>query len=264
MTLKHLQLDRALVVFDLETTGIDPATDRIVEISTLRIEPDGTREVRTRRINPERPIPPAATAIHHITDDDVRDEPAFRKIARGLLAWLEGADLAGFNVIRFDLPLLDREFRDCGLDLGIAGRRVVDAMVLFHRKEPRDLTAAVRFYLDRSHEGAHSAEADVAATADVLDAQLERYTDLPRTVSDLDRWSRAGRPGAVDRNGKFVWKDGEAVFSFGKHAGKPLRQAASQERGYLEWILQSDFPQDAKDLVDQALQGNFPEPPQST
>ena len=256
--MKNLRLDRPLVVFDLETTGTDPATDRIVEISGLRIAPDGTRQVKTRRLDPERPIPAGATAVHGITDDDVRGAPTFRQIARSLLEWLDGADLAGFNILRFDVPLLEREFRDCGLDLALAGRRVLDAMAVFHRKEPRDLTAAVRFYLAREHAAAHSAEADVEAAAEVLDAQLARYPDLPRGAAELHAWMRGGRPDGVDSRGKFVWRDGEAVFAFGKHQGAPLRQVAAEARDYLEWILGTDFPEDAKGIVAAALRGRFP------
>jgi len=253
-----LKLDRPLAFFDLETTGIDPATDRIVEISALRISPEGERESRTRRINPERPIPAGATAIHGIRDEDVRDEPTFRQIARGLLEFLGDADLAGFNVARFDVPLLDREFRDCGLDLGLARRRVVDAMTIFHRMERRDLSAAVSFYLGRSHDGAHAAEADVAATAEVLEAQLERYPELPRAVAELDAWTRGGRADGVDGSGKFVWKDGEVVLAFGKHQGQPLRRVARENPGYLEWVVRSDFPDDAKQVASEALAGRFP------
>lgn len=258
--MKHLSLQRPLVVFDLETTGTDPTSDRVVEISVLRIEPDGSRRARTRRINPERPIPPQATAIHGIGDEDVRESPTFRQVARSLLEWLEGADLAGFNVLRFDLPLLDREFRECGLDLGLGRRKVVDAMVIFHRKEPRDLTAAVRFFLGREHEEAHGAEADVAATLEVLEAQLERYPDLPANVEELDAWTRPARANGAAAPAKFRWQDGEWVFAFGKHNGVTLRQVATENAGYLEWILQADFPDDAKKLVEGALRGNFPEP----
>lgn len=257
--MKNLDLDRPLVFFDLETTGIDPARDKIVEICVLRVEPDGSRESRTRRINPGRPIPPAASAVHGIRDEDVATEPAFRQIARGLLDFLRGADLAGFNVARFDLPLLDREFRDAGLDLELSDRRVVDAMTIYHRKERRDLSAAVRFYLDREHEGAHTAEADVTATEEILDAQLARYEDLPRTVKDLAAWTRGVRPGAVDQSGKLVRKDGEVVLGFGKHQGKTLRRVAEENRGYLEWIVRSDFPPDAQEIVAAALRGEFPE-----
>lgn len=259
--MKNLTLARPVVFFDLETTGTDPASDRIVEISALRIEPDGSTESRTRRINPERPIPPGATAVHGITDEDVRDEPVFGKIARGLLDFLAGADLAGFNVGRFDIPLLDKEFRSCGMDMELGGRHVIDAMTIFHRKEPRDLSAAVRFYLGREHEGAHGAEADVIATMEVLDAQLARYDDLPRTVEELEQFGRRIPPGAVDRSGKFVWKGGEVAFSFGKNQGKTLKEVIRKDRGYCEWILKSDFPDEAKRLVRDALNGKLPDSP---
>ena len=250
--MRHLTLDRPLVVFDLETTGTDPAQDRIVEIGVLRIEPDGERLLRTRRINPERAIPQEASAVHGIHDEDVRDEPTFKQVARSLLDLLEGADLAGFNVRRFDVPLLDREMRDCGLDLGLGGRRIVDAMTIFHRKEPRDLSAAVRFYLGREHEGAHGAEVDLTATLDVLEAQLERYEDLPRSVEELDVWTKP-RPDAIDEAGKFVRRGDDVVFAFGKHKGRSLRDVAGQAPNYLDWILGSDFPEDAKQLVREVL-----------
>jgi DNA polymerase-3 subunit epsilon len=232
---KQLTLDRPLVVFDLETTGTDPAQDRIVEIGVLRIEPDGERQLRTRRVNPERAIPAEATAVHGIHDEDVRDEPTFK-----------------FNLRRFDVPLLDRELRDCGLDLGLGGRRIVDAMTIFHRKEPRNLSAAVRFYLEREHEGAHGAQADLTATLEVLEAQLERYTDLPRSVEELDAWTKT-RPDAIDESGKFVRRGDDVVFAFGKHRGRSLRDVAAQAPDYLDWVVGSDFPEDAKQLVREVL-----------
>ena len=256
-----LELTRPIVVFDLETTGTDVATDRIVEISVLKLSPDGTRESKTRRINPERPIPAGASAVHGIYDADVRDCPTFRQVARALLDLIGDSDLAGFNVTRFDAPLLDRELRDCGLDLGLADRKIIDAMTIFHRMQPRDLSAAVRFYLDRDLDGAHSAEADVAATADVLFAQLERYEELPREVGQLDAWIRRTKPDAVEPSGKFVWREGEAVFSFGKHQGKSLRSIVDTAPDYLQWILGSDFPSDSKQVVERALRGDFPAPP---
>ena len=250
-----LQLTRSIVFFDLETTGIDPASDRIVEISILRVEPDGSRRMRTRKINPGRPIPKEATAVHGIRDADVADAPSFRHIAKGLLELLDGADLAGFNVARFDIPLLDREFRDCGLDLGMDHRRVIDAMQIFHRMEPRDLSAATRFYLGREHTGAHDAEADVAVSAEILEAQLARYEDLPASVDALDAWIRRVPENAADQSGKFVHEDGRVVFNFGKHKGKPLTEVASSAPDYLQWILGSDFPDDAKQFVRDALDG---------
>ncbi|MCP3980118.1 MAG: 3'-5' exonuclease [bacterium] len=252
------ELKRPLFIFDLETTGTDSATDRIVEICVLRIDSDGGREMRTRRINPERPIPPDATAVHGIRDEDVSDQPTFRQVAKGLLDFLGDGDLAGFNVLRFDLPLLEREFRDCGLDLGMDRRDVVDAMTIFHRKNPRDLSAAVRHYLDREHENAHAAAADVEATADILEAQLERHTDLPHSVAELDAWIRPARRDRIDASGKLVWRDGVAVLSFGKHQGKSLQDLVEQQADYLRWIIDADFPDDAKALVARALDGEFP------
>ncbi len=250
-----LHLTRPIVCFDLETTGVDPATDRIVQISVLRVEPDGSRQVRTRKINPGRPIPPEATAVHGIRDEDVADAPTFRRIAKGLLDLLDGADLAGFNVSRFDIPLLDREFRDCGLSLGLDQRRIVDAMTIFHRMEPRDLSAATKFYLGREHSGAHDAEADVVASFEVLEAQLERYGDLPRSVDELDAWIRQVPENAADPDGKFVHEDGKVVFNFGRHKGKPLAEVAASAPDYLQWILGSDFPEDAKRFVREVLDG---------
>ncbi len=248
---KHLTLERSIAIFDLETTGRDPSRDKIVEIGVLRIDPDGNRVERCRRINPECPIPAEATAVHGIRDEDVRDEPPFRRVAKGMLELLQGADLAGFNVWRFDVPLLQRELQECGLDLELGQRRIVDVMTIFHRKEPRDLSAAVRFYLGRDHEGAHGAEADLQATLEVLEAQLERYPDLPRSVDELDTTRR--KPGSVDSTGKFVRRENEVVFAFGKHEGRTLTEVAGEAPDYLQWILKTDFPDDAKNLVRQAL-----------
>jgi DNA polymerase-3 subunit epsilon len=250
-----LQLSHPLAFFDLETTGTDPLRDKIVEIALVRIDPSGEREGTTRRINPGRPIPAEATAVHGIRDEDVADAPSFPQVARGLLDIFKDADLAGFNVRRFDVPLLDREFRESGLDLALATRRIVDVMTIFHKKEPRDLTAAVRFFLDRDHAGAHGAEADVQASIEVLEAQLARYPDLPRAVDALDAYCYPVPAGAVDREGKFVLRDGEVVFAFGRQKGRALREVARVQRDYLEWFLKQDFPEDARTLVEKALRG---------
>lgn len=248
-----LELSRPLVVFDLETTGTDPTRDKIVEIALLRVEPHGGRASLVRRVNPERPIPPEATAVHGIRDEDVAGLPPFRSIARELIDMMGDADLAGFNVRRFDVPLLDREFRESGLDLAMAQRKIVDAMTIYHRKEPRDLAAAVRFFLGREHAGAHGAESDVAASLAVLESQLTRYPDLPRTVEALDAYCFPVPEGAVDRGGKFVLREGEVIFAFGRQKGRALREVARQQRDYLEWFLKQDFPEDARSLVEEAL-----------
>ncbi|MDH3628154.1 MAG: 3'-5' exonuclease [Acidobacteriota bacterium] len=256
--MSRLKLDRPLIYFDLETTGTNVMRDRIVEIAAKKVMPDGSDEIRSRRVNPECPIPAGASAVHGIYDADVADEPTFRQLAQGLFEFFLGCDLGGFNIVRFDVPILEREFRDCGFDLAVSERRQIDAMRIFHRQEPRDLTAAVRFYLDDDHAGAHAAEADVVATHRVVEAQLEKYADLPGDVASLDTWIRGGRADAVDRSGKFVWKEGEAAFGFGKHQGKSLRDVAASASGYLDWILQSDFPEDAKEIVRGARTGKFP------
>jgi DNA polymerase-3 subunit epsilon len=258
--MKNLKLTRPLAFFDLETTGIDAGSDRIVEICILKVFPDGRRESMVERLNPERPIPAEATAVHGIHDRDVQDCPRFRDRAEAYLAMLQGADLSGYNVQRFDIPLIRREFRDVGMDLPMDGVGVVDAMTIYHRKERRDLSAAVRFFLGKELEGAHSASEDVAATADVLDAQLARYDDLPDTVEGLVAWCNPVREDAVDRSGKFVWKNKKVVFTFGKFRDRTLESIRDSNRGYLEWVLRSDFPEDSKEIVQAALDGKLPEP----
>ena len=170
-----LNLKNPLIFFDLETTGVDLVRDRIVEISILKVMPDGSEECKTRRINPERPIPPESTAIHGIRDEDVKDCPPFRSVAKSLAQWIEGCDLAGFNSTRFDVPMLVEEFLRAGVDIDLRHRKLIDVQTIFHKMEPRTLEAATRFYCNRTLENAHSAEADTRATYDVFKAQLDRY-----------------------------------------------------------------------------------------
>jgi DNA polymerase-3 subunit epsilon len=249
--LKHLALEKPLAVIDLETTGLDPQKDRIVEISVLRIVPDGRRTQRTHRLDPGVPIPAEATAVHGITDADVAGEPTFADVARGLLALLEGCDLCGFNLKRFDLRVLHAEFARSGHALRLEGRAVIDPMEIFHRREPRNLEAAVRFYLGREHDGGHSAAADVLATAAVLDALVARYPDLPRSVAGLH--GRFADPDCVDSDGFFKRVEGQVRFVKGKHRGQPLDAVASQSPGYLEWMLGQSFPEDTKKVAREAL-----------
>jgi DNA polymerase-3 subunit epsilon len=252
--MNHLALIRPLAVFDLETTGTDVKTDRIVEISILKIPPAGTRRDRqhlTRRVNPGRPIPVEASVVHGITDADVANSPPFAAIAGELLTFLDGADLCGFNIKRFDLQMLYNEVNRAGLTLAVEGRAIIDAMEIFHTYEPRDLSAAVRFYCGREHQRSHSAGGDVLATAEILDAMLERYTDLPRDVAGLHL--RFRDPAAVDSNGFFVRVAGELRFAKGKHRGQPLDAVASASPDYLDWMLRETLFDDTKELVRQAL-----------
>ena len=259
--MKNLTLDRPLVCFDLETTGIDVQKDRIVQIALIRVEPGGDRRTYSTLVNPQRPIPAEASAIHGIRDEHVRNAPSFSQIRTDVEEFLEGADLAGFNMVRFDLPLLEAEIRREGGRFDARDRRLLDAMRIFHKMEPRNLEAAVRFYCDRELEGAHSAEADASATLDVLDAQLGRYESLPRDPAALHAFCNPGHDRFVDRTRKFRWNDqGEAVFAFGKHEGRSLKEmvANPKDRGYLEWMLGKDFPEEVDGILKDALDGVFP------
>lgn len=257
----RLQLQRPLVFFDLETTGIEVQQDRIVEICVIKVMPDGERLSRSRRINPEMPIPPEATAIHGITDQDVADQPTFRQVARSLYDFLADCDLAGYNIIRFDVPLLVEEFKRVDMDFSVENRNLVDACVIFHRKESRDLAAALRFYCNEEHVDAHGAESDVLATIKVLEGQLERYDDLPADAAALAEFCNQRKSDWVDRDGKLRWRNGEVVLAFGRQKGTSLRELAENNSGYLSWIVGSNFSTEIKQIVAAALEGNFPTPP---
>jgi DNA polymerase-3 subunit epsilon len=249
--LKNLTLERPLAVLDLETTGTDPDKDRIVEVSVLRLSPGREAEHWTRRVNPGVPIPPAATAVHGITETDVADAPRFAEVVQDLLAFLDGCDLCGFNLKRFDLRLLYTEVARAGLTLPLAGRALVDPMEIFHAYEPRDLSAAVRFYCGREHENAHAAAADVLATVAVLDAMVARYADLPRDVAGLHQRFKDSK--SLDSSGHFVRVQGEIRFAFGKYRGQPLDVIARTKPDYLEWMLKENFFDDTKAIVRDAL-----------
>jgi DNA polymerase-3 subunit epsilon len=249
---EHLVLTRPLAIFDLETTGTSPERDRIVEISVVKALPAGGVETKTRRVNPGIPIPKAATAVHKISDADVAGEPHFRQLAKGLLEFLDGCDLCGFNIRRFDLPFLNAEFRRSGLEFSVQGRAVVDAMEIFHAEEPRSLTGAVKFYLEKTHEGAHGAEADAVATARVLDAMAARYPHLPSGVEALDKKMRF--PNQMDVAGNFESVRGKPRFTFGKHEGKFLADVVRDDPGYLSWVLNGGFLDDTKAIIRQAMQ----------
>jgi DNA polymerase-3 subunit epsilon len=262
--MKNLQLDRPLAFIDVETTGISPYTDRIVELSILKVHPDGTEEYHSRRINPGIPIPPEATAVHGITDEDVANEPEFGRYAKGIRNFLEGCDISGFNVIKFDLPCLETELARVGVEFSRQGRRLVDSMVIYHKRDPRNLEAAYQKYCSREMENAHRAEEDAKASAEVLDGQLEMYQDLPRDVAGLCALCYEVEENAIDAEGKFIWLEGEAVCNFGKkHRGRKLRDIVVEDADYLGWIAGADFSVEVKELVINALRGEFPEPPET-
>jgi DNA polymerase-3 subunit epsilon len=244
-----MQLDGPLAFLDLESTGLDVATDRIVEVAVLRLAPDA-QPVRFRSlVDPGVPIPEAAVAIHGIDDATIAGEPRFAEIAPRLSRLLEGCDLAGFNLVGYDLPLLVAEFRRAGVEFAVAGRAVLDAKRIYHRFEPRDLAAAVRHYCGRAHEAAHSALADAEAAAAVLDAQLNRHAELPPTPAELHAFLTE-----VDIAGKFRREGRRIFFNFGKHHGRRLRDVARSDPGYLRWMLEQDFLDDVRLLVERALE----------
>ena len=257
-----LKLDRPLVVFDLETTGISPRKDRIIELAAIRVAPDGAETSRCWLLNPTIPIPPETTAIHGITDEIVKDCPTFADKAAEIFEFFRGCDLSGFNADRFDIPCLEEEFARVNLNFAASSRRHVDVQRIYHRKEPRDLTAAVRFYCDRDHVGAHGAEADTRATLDVLKAQLERYDDLPATVAEMDEFLVPRDPLNADRMGLLRWKDGELTVNFGKKRGESLRRLLLDEPKFLKWIVNGDFDTEVRMIVRDLLEnGRLPPAP---
>ncbi|MBQ9470145.1 MAG: 3'-5' exonuclease [Bacteroidales bacterium] len=235
-----LNLNKPLLFFDLETTGTDIVHDRIVEIAMLKLMPNGNQEMKVLRVNPEMPIPPEATKVHGITNDDVRNEPPFKALARGIADFMAGCDLAGFNSNRFDLPLLAEELMRAGLELDLKQRKLIDVLTIFHRMEPRTLTAAYRFYCQKELTDAHSAAADTQATFEVLQAQLDHYPELPNDMAALDEFCGSGR--TLDLVGRIVLNEaGVPTFNFGKHKGKPVADVLRQEPSYYSWMMNGDF-----------------------
>ena len=243
-----LNLERPLIFFDLETTGTNVTQDRIVELSFIKVYPDGHDESKTRRINPEMPIPPASTAVHHITDEDVKEAPTFRQVARSLMDIFEGCDIAGYNSNKFDVPLLIEEFSRAGYNFDVSGRRFVDVQNIFHKMEQRTLVAAYKFYCGKNLEDAHSALADTRATYEVLLGQLDRYPELENDVEKLAEFSRSGRN--LDLAARIVLDDKDVpVFNFGKHKGQPVKEVFRKEPSFYSWMMQGDFPKNTKDVV---------------
>ncbi|HIC15218.1 MAG TPA: 3'-5' exonuclease [Gemmatimonadetes bacterium] len=249
-----LELDRPLVFFDIETTGLDIRNDRIVELALIKITPQGDVIERVRRFNPGVQIPTEVTAIHGITDQDVANEPTFCLRSKSLAALIEGADLAGFNIRGFDLHMLVSEFKRCGINLDVRNRRLIDMQNIFHREEPRDLSAAAEFYLGRKHEEAHQALGDIRTTAAVLSAQLERYPHLPQDVDGLHNYCDQIRP---FRTGVDLWFSGlpeERVFRKGKNKGQNLADIALTSPDYLRWMLSlDDLDEDVVQVIEEAL-----------
>ena len=245
----ELNLRNPLIFFDLETTGVNAAKDKIVEISYIKVYPNGKEESNTIRINPGRHIPEEATAVHHITDDDVKNCPSFKDVAKELSRVFEGCDIAGFNSNRFDLPLLVEEFLAAGVNIDMTKRKFIDVQTIFHKMEQRTLVAAYKFYCGKNLEDAHSADADTRATYEVLKAQLDRYPSLQNDVDFLSEFSTQKKN--VDFAGRIIYNDKNVeVFNFGKHKGCPVEEVfRTIDRGYYDWMMQGDFPQNTKNVI---------------
>lgn len=257
----ELNLKRPIAFLDLETTGIRVATDRIVELSIVKIHPNGKKEIKTRRVNPEIPIPPETSAIHGIYDEDVKEEPTFKMLAKSLYEFLNNCDLAGYNSNKFDIPLLVEEFLRADIDFEVDNRNLIDVQNIFHKMEQRTLVAAYKFYCDKDLENAHSAEADTLATYEVLKAQLDRYEGVEfkdkqgnvskpvvNDMSALADFTDAKK--SVDMVGFIVYNDKqEPIINFGKHKGKRVSDVFKKEPSYYDWMMNGDFPRSTKRVI---------------
>jgi DNA polymerase-3 subunit epsilon len=246
-----------LVFFDLETTGMNISRDRIIELAMVKLMPNGEQYTRTDRVHPEMPIPAESSMIHGIYDEDIKDAPTFKSIAKQLARFLEGCDLSGFNIIRFDVPVLVEEFLRAGVEFDVSNRKLVDAQKIFHLMEKRTLGAALKFYCDKDLEDAHSAEADTIAAFEVLVAQVERYLDKPVIdaqgnqigiiKNDMEILHNITASSIVDLAGRIVLNDnGVEVFNFGKHKQRPVMEVFDREPAYYDWMMRGDFPLDTK------------------
>lgn len=245
----ELILKKPIIFLDLETTGIDPCKDRIVEISLVKIMPDGTKDVKTRRLNPQMHIPEASSAIHHIYDDDVKDCPSFKEISKSLWEYMKGCDFAGYNSNNFDIPVLVEEFLRADIEVDFKNSRFIDVQNIFHRMEQRTLVAAYKFYCGKDLTDAHSAEADTLATYEVLLAQLDKYNnELQNDVNFLAEFSTRGNN--VDFAGRIVYNaEGVEVFNFGKHKGCSVTEVFKNEPSYYSWMMNGDFPMYTKKII---------------
>lgn len=244
----ELNLKNPLIFFDVETTGLNVSKDKIIELSYIKVYPNGTEESNTVRINPGFPIPAESSAIHHITDEDVKDCPMFKQVARILEKVFEGCDIAGFNSNRFDIPILVEEFLNAGVSINLSKRKFIDVQTIFHKMEQRTLSAAYKFYCHKELDSAHSACADTRATYEVLKAQLDMYPSLVNDVEFLSKFSSQTRN--VDFAGRIVYNDNNVeVFNFGKYKGQPVEEILKKDVGYYGWIMQGDFPQNTKNVI---------------
>ena len=246
-----LSLSRPICFIDLETTGINVSTDRIVEIAIVKIGVDGSKQVQRRLVNPEMPIPKDSSDVHGITDDMVKDAPSFKAMANEIKQFMEGSDLGGYNSNRFDVPMLNEEFLRAGISVDIESRKLLDVQKVFHKMEQRTLSAAYQFYCHKTLEDAHTAEADATATWEVLEAQIERYPQIGNTVESIVKFT--GDEEIVDFARRLVFENGVIVFNFGKHKGKSVVQVLKDEPQYYDWMMKGDFALHTKQKLTEIL-----------
>ncbi len=249
--MSKLSLKKPIIFFDLETTGTDAAKDRIIDMALVKLMPDGTRESFIKRVNPGIPIPAETTAIHGITDEDVKDSPTFKQVAHNLYEWMKNCDLGGYNSARFDLPMLAEEFLRAGINVDFTERHMVDVQQIFFKMESRTLSAAYAFYCNKQMENAHNAEADILATIEVLEAQLDKYTDLTNDVQTLHNYTTTDQ--YVDYARRMIMKDGHPVFNFGKHKGRKVEEIFTIEPQYYDWMMGADFSLHTKQKISEIL-----------
>lgn len=249
-------LNRPLAFIDLETTGINISQDRIVEIAIIKIMPDGSRQVKRKLINPQMPIPAEASSVHGITDEMVKDAPTFKQAANELKQFIENCDLGGYNSNRFDIPMLIEEFNRAGIELQTMNRKMLDVQKIFHQMEPRTLSAAYKFYCEKTLEGAHSAEIDASATYEIFLAQTKRYPQMGDTLESIVKFT--GEDDIVDFARRFIKVNGIVVFNFGKHKGKPVEEVLKTEPQYYDWMMKGDFSWDTKNKLTEILKKFLP------
>jgi len=254
---KLIKLDKPLVIFDIESTGLSINLDRIIEIAYLKIMPDGAILKDDILLNPGMSIPPEASAVHGIKDEDVRDKPTFKDQAQVLWEIFNDCSYSGFNIMTFDLPMLKREFLRVGLDFDYSGAKIIDSKTVYHFMEPRTLSAAYKFYCRKEHLEAHSALADVEATAEILKQQLRKYEQIRDWVF-VYKMHHAASDRYVDNERKFYWRHGQAYFAFSKYKDRSLAEIVLIDPGYLEWVLGADFSEETKEIIRKALQGELP------
>lgn len=250
-----LNLNKPICFFDLETTGTNPGKDKIVEIAVLKIDTNNQKKEMVWRVNPECPIPEEASSVHGITDEMVKDQPIFKQISKEIYNFIEGCDLGGYNIDKFDLPLLVEEFIRSGIDVSSFVKvKTVDVQTIFFKKEPRDLSSALKFYCNKDHGNAHTALDDTIATYEVLLSQLDKYDDLEPSVDFLSTLTRRNKN--IDFAGRIIEDDnGDAIFNFGKHKGKKVKEVLTKEKGYYSWMMNSDFPEYTKKVITQVKLG---------